>query len=774
MLNDTDGEILTESAPKWGDPDPNIPGNGYQGCELGNFDNPAISPGDSFTVIFTCLATGEQGIGRGEVPQILPAPGGVNLDIQLSADPFPPTPQNVQANFFGGNTALIKWRQEPGYTYTLYRRTALTPNGAGEVGEYDRLAAGITDSLWYDFSIDSSNRYGYILAARDNAGGFSGHSLEVNNLDTQSFFSEVQDSLLSNNIPSGDVKVAALQKNFSIDPGQTAHLRIARGVVEDSGDVQSLIFECRNLMQVNLDQFISANEQLYSRIPQLNFSNLDYEMMYWSAFSMIRQCMLPPEGQSSYNYYVFSREPTWGWGHGGQVFHESLTMLAYAFMDSLSAMNSQRVYMERQWSDGYINYRTGPYLNETIPHNNQYTTSAPWYNWENWEIYQISRDTAFLSDAYQSGRDFYNYWLNNRDADNDGLCEWGAHAVLECVRDGQVAIWDQVGWPSNFECLDLNVMLVNEARSLAAMAQELGYANEHQFWTNEANARSDSINRYMWDSQGGFYYHVDKTDHDFSYNSPDDLKRMEIIGFLPLWAGVASQQQADRLLQHLTDPSKFWRNYGVPTLSADDSYYNPLGYWNGPIWVEWQYLIFRGLLRYGYVAEARQLMEKVFENVIHQLKDNHWFWELYSPDDYRAGHHKTYIWSGIVARMLIDMHNATVGMEEEPISSKPERFRLEQNYPNPFNPETVIRYQLAVGSKVELSVYNVLGQKMRTLVKGHQSPGWHEVVWDGRDDSGKPVSSGVYIYRLSAAFGASQAGLFTGQQVMVKKALLIR
>ncbi len=110
----------------------------------------------------------------------------------------------------------------------------------------------------------------------------------------------------------------------------------------------------------------------------------------------MKQCMMPPEGECSYNYYVFSREPQWGWGHGGQVFHESLSMLAYAFMNSGSAMNSQRVYIERQQANGYINYRTGPYLNETIPFNGQLTSSAPWFSWENMELFKISKDDDFL------------------------------------------------------------------------------------------------------------------------------------------------------------------------------------------------------------------------------------------------------------------------------------------------------------------------------------------------------------------------------------------
>jgi len=62
--------------------------------------------------------------------------------------------------------------------------------------------------------------------------------------------------------------------------------------------------------------------------------------------------MLPPEGATTHNYYVFSRNPLWGWGHGHQVLHESLSMLAYAYFDPVSAMESQRVYMEQQRADG--------------------------------------------------------------------------------------------------------------------------------------------------------------------------------------------------------------------------------------------------------------------------------------------------------------------------------------------------------------------------------------------------------------------------------------
>jgi len=80
----------------------------------------------------------------------------------------------------------------------------------------------------------------------------------------------------------------------------------------------------------------------------------------------------------------------------------------------------------------------------------------------------------------------------------------------------------------------------------------------------------------------------------------------------------------------------------------------------------------------------------------------------------------------------------------------PQVYALFQNYPNPFNPWTTIRYQLPEVSRVRLRVFNILGQEIKTLVDGVQEPGFYRIHWDGRDDSGKKVPPGVYLYRLRA------------------------
>jgi hypothetical protein len=74
--------------------------------------------------------------------------------------------------------------------------------------------------------------------------------------------------------------------------------------------------------------------------------------------------------------------------------------------------------------------------------------------------------------------------------------------------------------------------------------------------------------------------------------------------------------------------------------------------------------------------------------------------------------------------------------------------RLLQNFPNPFNPSTTIQYWVAEENPVQITIYNVNGQKVRTLVTGTCTPGRYTTVWDGRDDRGLAVSSGLYLYRL--------------------------
>lgn len=111
-----------------------------------------------------------------------------------------------------------------------------------------------------------------------------------------------------------------------------------------------------------------------------------------------------------------------------------------------------------------------------------------------------------------------------------------------------------------------------------------------------------------------------------------------------------------------------------------------------------------------------------------------------------------------------EFQGGTVALESRtPAAALPTEFSLSQNVPNPFNPSTVVAYALPKDARVNLSVYNVLGQHVKTLVDDMQRAGRQSVTWDGTDNNGSTVASGVYFYKL-------RAGDFTD----TKKMLLLK
>jgi flagellar hook assembly protein FlgD len=95
---------------------------------------------------------------------------------------------------------------------------------------------------------------------------------------------------------------------------------------------------------------------------------------------------------------------------------------------------------------------------------------------------------------------------------------------------------------------------------------------------------------------------------------------------------------------------------------------------------------------------------------------------------------------------------------------------LHKNYPNPFNPQTTIEYQLPHTAEVELIIFDLQGNEVRRLVNGTKSAGYHTVMWDARDGTGRLVTSGVYFYRIDI----QPKDIGQGSFMDVKKMILLK
>ncbi|MDP4282188.1 MAG: trehalase family glycosidase [Bacteroidota bacterium] len=517
--------------------------------------------------------------------------------------------------------------------------------------------------------------YGYPTHTRDvfaafpqiySYGGYTGTPADFYNSIKIDFYTDKRiDSL--NLKSSGFVDYIALHLKKRLKPGETVNFRYFRGVQDQKENADNLMKEISGLKDLFLKTYFEDDLVLYEKIPKIRFQKKDEKLAYIGAFNLVRGCMYPASGKAKYNFYAFSRNPIWGWGHGHQVLHESLSMLAYAYMDPTSAEGSQRIYMDQQDSTGLIAYRHGPRGKQDYPHKNMPTTSAPFYSWINWEVYNVSKDKDFLKDAYKSGCRYVDWLYKNRDTDHDGTFEWGPYGIIENVRDWYNAVFqvsaeryldiDKEDISDELECLDLTLMVVNEEHCLASMARELGKNDEAAIWRHKADDIVSLVNQRMWDDSTNFYYSVNKKDHSFRFMTRD-LRRQEIIGFLALWAQAAPPDRAKKLVDALTDTTRFWRKYGIPTLSAEDVWYSPyVDYcckWNGPVWLLWNYMVYDGLNKYGYKEQAHQLAQKMIICVTTQLKKNHNYWESYSPDNDVLNSPSNYIWDSIIAKLLID------------------------------------------------------------------------------------------------------------------------
>jgi hypothetical protein len=110
----------------------------------------------------------------------------------------------------------------------------------------------------------------------------------------------------------------------------------------------------------------------------------------------------------------------------------------------------------------------------------------------------------------------------------------------------------------------------------------------------------------------------------------------------------------------------------------------------------------------------------------------------------------------------ISFYSNSVGIDNRN-ETFPQGFALEQNFPNPFNPVTTLRYDLPENSYVNVTVYDMLGRQVRTLVNTTQDAGFRSVIWNATNDYGKPVSAGIYLYQIQA-----------GEFVQTKKMVLLK
>jgi putative isomerase len=194
----------------------------------------------------------------------------------------------------------------------------------------------------------------------------------------------------------------------------------------------------------------------------------------------------------------------------------------------------------------------------------------------------------------------------------------------------------------------LNSLLYRELLACASLLEEFGDLSGANRRRHQAHDLADAMHAHLWDERDGTFYSADLAlrpvdPGDWLHRGaprtwPSLLLRVDSwSSFLPMWAGLASHEQAARMRERCTDPRTFAAAYGVRSLSRLEKMYNlrasnnPSN-WLGPVWGMSNYLVFRGLVKYGFEDDARELAQKTVRLFGRDLESSGALHEFYHPD----------------------------------------------------------------------------------------------------------------------------------------------
>ncbi len=303
----------------------------------------------------------------------------------------------------------------------------------------------------------------------------------------------------------------------------------------------------------------------------------------------------------------------------------------------------------------------------------------PLGGWMIWKTQALAPDLDWLRPTYARLRKWHAWWMKHRDGNGDGLLEWGSDpvpryefpqllpynpslqytakcAMYESGLDNS-PMYDDVPFSrqaerGTFELADvaLNSYYAMECEGLAAMADALGRPKEAQAYRREWEEMRRRVNATLWDESRGIYANR-HWDGRFS-------DRISPTSFFPLIAGLASREQAERLIrEHLLNEAEFWGTYVVPAIARSDPAFGDNDYWRGRIWGPFNFLVAEGLRRYRFDREASELARKGLDMFMANWRKDGGVYENYNAvtgeggDVWNAA--RLYHWGGLMVYIAL-------------------------------------------------------------------------------------------------------------------------
>lgn len=334
--------------------------------------------------------------------------------------------------------------------------------------------------------------------------------------------------------------------------------------------------------------------------------------------SVMKTQVCTPEGVLRHRWTTPDRWPhrkIWLWDSG---FHAA----GWRHVDPALAREMLAAVVDTQRPDGRIPISTDPFGREIGEF-----TQPPVLALAVSLVDEAARDDAWLASVYEPLVRYVEWDLANRDSDGAGLVEWAIEGDPGC-RSGESGADNSSRFDSatQLDAPDFNALLAHELEHLAVFADRLGRADDAARFRERHHALCARMNERLWDEEAGVYM-------DALAASGERTGVLSAAGFLPLVCGAPSPEQAARLAAHLRDPATFGRPLPIPTIVANEHGAYSKDMWRGPAWVNVNWLVARGLRRYGYEAEAARLVDRTMTVIEEQYAKHGCIFEYYDDED---------------------------------------------------------------------------------------------------------------------------------------------
>lgn len=292
-----------------------------------------------------------------------------------------------------------------------------------------------------------------------------------------------------------------------------------------------------------------------------------------------------------------------------------------------------------------------------------------------WKVYQRRQDRALLEWAYPHLKKWHEWWLADRgdgqpwrDGNRDGLLEWGSdrgstasvggRGKLEAAKwesgmdDSPMyddAIYDPHTYTLNLADVGLNSLYALDAECLAKIATILGKDEDSRKFAAEYEHMKQLVREKLWNDKDGIYENRFWDGHFSSRLSPTN--------FYPLFAGIATPGQAERMIKgHLLNPQEFWGQYVAPTIARNDPAFPDQNYWRGTIWGPTNYMLYEGINRYRFDEVALEYAQKNYDLFMDDWRVNQHDNEQYYAWGGTGGGDPHYTWGALLCLVALEQY----------------------------------------------------------------------------------------------------------------------